>query len=242
LTWNNLYLGLEMMETAQSWTELLGTVHEALAQVVDFDVCSCLLHHDTPSGAGTLEGHIGPADDAWLAQYRDYYHRLVPPAFVEPHRATLLGTVHASRDYGDHEFTRDFLRARRISAFTAVVIPARAQGSFVTVNFNFTLFLAEQHAGELAVLERLRRHAHRLFLLQDKIDHLERNTVGLEHGLTKREEEVAEAAVRRLTASQIALQLGVSRRTVESHLLHIYEKFGVLNRKQLLQAMARRIL
>jgi DNA-binding CsgD family transcriptional regulator len=51
--------------------------------------------------------------------------------------------------------------------------------------------------------------------------------------LTVREREVVELAARRLTNRQIADVLGLSVRTVHSHLNHAYAKLGIADRSEL---------
>jgi DNA-binding CsgD family transcriptional regulator len=51
--------------------------------------------------------------------------------------------------------------------------------------------------------------------------------------LTARELEVARLAAQRLSNRQIAARLGISTRTVETHLLHAYDKLGVADRSRL---------
>ena len=51
--------------------------------------------------------------------------------------------------------------------------------------------------------------------------------------LTNREREVVELAARRLTNRQIADLLGLSVRTVHSHLNHAYAKLGLADRSEL---------
>jgi DNA-binding CsgD family transcriptional regulator len=51
--------------------------------------------------------------------------------------------------------------------------------------------------------------------------------------LTNREREVVELAARRLTNRQIADVLGLSVRTVHSHLNHAYTKLGMADRSEL---------
>lgn len=51
--------------------------------------------------------------------------------------------------------------------------------------------------------------------------------------LTKREHEVADLAARSLTSRQIAGQLGISVRTVESHMGAIIAKLGIEDRREL---------
>ncbi len=53
--------------------------------------------------------------------------------------------------------------------------------------------------------------------------------------LTRREMEVARLASRGYTDSEIADDLGISERTVESHLAHVYGKLGVTSRRVLIR-------
>ncbi|WP_279473324.1 helix-turn-helix transcriptional regulator [Actinomadura darangshiensis] len=62
---------------------------------------------------------------------------------------------------------------------------------------------------------------------------------GLPGGLSKREYEVASLVVEGCTNSQIAERLFVSIRTVETHLSHIFAKFGVNSRVGVVNALAR---
>jgi DNA-binding CsgD family transcriptional regulator len=58
--------------------------------------------------------------------------------------------------------------------------------------------------------------------------------------LTETESYVAELVATGKTSAVIAEQMGVSRRTVESHLYRIYPKLGVANRVELIVASANR--
>jgi DNA-binding NarL/FixJ family response regulator len=60
-----------------------------------------------------------------------------------------------------------------------------------------------------------------------------------EHPLTGREAEVMTVAAEGLTARQMARRLGVSERTVTTHLQHIYQKLGVGNRVAAIAAASR---
>jgi len=60
-----------------------------------------------------------------------------------------------------------------------------------------------------------------------------RTSLGVD-ALSRREREVALLASRGETASQIAGQLCVSKRTVESHLVSVYEKLGVASKTELI--------
>jgi DNA-binding CsgD family transcriptional regulator len=56
--------------------------------------------------------------------------------------------------------------------------------------------------------------------------------------LTPRERQVALLAAAGHGNRQIAAQLGISIRTVESHLLHVYDKLGVTDRASLIEALS----
>jgi DNA-binding CsgD family transcriptional regulator len=56
--------------------------------------------------------------------------------------------------------------------------------------------------------------------------------------LSRREREVAALASRGQTASEIAVRLFVSKRTVESHLATIYVKLGVDGKTELIRRAA----
>jgi DNA-binding CsgD family transcriptional regulator len=65
-----------------------------------------------------------------------------------------------------------------------------------------------------------------------------RKAVGAALGLTslsRRERQVAQLAAEGRTASEIAKQLFIGRRTVESHLAHVYAKLGVRSRLDLVR-------
>lgn len=55
--------------------------------------------------------------------------------------------------------------------------------------------------------------------------------------LTARELQVARLAAQRLSNRQIGARLGISTRTVETHLQHTYDKLGVADRSRLAAAL-----
>jgi DNA-binding CsgD family transcriptional regulator len=57
------------------------------------------------------------------------------------------------------------------------------------------------------------------------------------HGLTPRECEVAELALWGFTAEAIGRRLFIGRRTVETHLSHVYSKLGVHSRAELVETV-----
>jgi len=55
--------------------------------------------------------------------------------------------------------------------------------------------------------------------------------------LTRREREIAKLAASGATNAQIAAELSLSQRTVESHLYASYAKLGISDRSQLAEAL-----
>ncbi len=62
--------------------------------------------------------------------------------------------------------------------------------------------------------------------------------LGRPRGLTEREEEVARQAAAGAASADIALALGLSRRTVDNHLASVYRKLGIGGRRDLAGALA----
>jgi len=58
--------------------------------------------------------------------------------------------------------------------------------------------------------------------------------------LTEREKQIAEIAATGVTAAQIAQQLGLSRRTIENHIQHIFRKYGISSREELARSLMTR--
>lgn len=80
------------------------------------------------------------------------------------------------------------------------------------------VFTPEQEGIAVAELGRLARQA--------------RESSGIRASLTDRELEILELVSRGLTVKQVASRLGLSPRTVETHIAKLYRKLGVRNRVQ----------
>jgi DNA-binding CsgD family transcriptional regulator len=89
---------------------------------------------------------------------------------------------------------------------------------------------------EVAVLDLVRPHLSRVYRrLRQSTEPLRRDkntlaTIGRSWRLTPRETEVLKAATHGLEIDAIAARLGISTRTVDKHLQHVYRKLGVTNR------------
>ena len=73
-----------------------------------------------------------------------------------------------------------------------------------------------------------------VFLTGRKSRPRRRTELGVD-ALSRREHEVAILTARGATATEIAAHLSLSKRTVESHLVHVYEKLGVGSKNELIR-------
>jgi DNA-binding NarL/FixJ family response regulator len=87
------------------------------------------------------------------------------------------------------------------------------------------------HAGEFWVQRRLLTQV--VESLRLKVDELQRATWKLQGFLSEREEEVVIWAVQGMTNKEIAAQLGISAKTVKTHLQNVFRKLNVRRRVQL---------
>lgn len=88
------------------------------------------------------------------------------------------------------------------------------------------------HAGELWVERKV--IAQVLEGLLEKVTNLQAPLAETRKGLTDREDEVVKWVIQGNTNKEIAAQLGISEKTVKTHLSHIFEKLKVSRRLQLL--------
>ena len=58
------------------------------------------------------------------------------------------------------------------------------------------------------------------------------------NGLRRRERDIVHQVCRGLTSLQMAAQLGISVKTVEHHMIHIYKKTQVCNRTELIRQLS----
>jgi DNA-binding NarL/FixJ family response regulator len=106
-----------------------------------------------------------------------------------------------------------YLEKTRSVEHIAAAVEAVASGTQV--------FGMDQHRGALDALREIARRS--------------RETARVSASLTAREGEVLDLIARGLTTRQMASHLGVSERTIETHVSHVYEKLEVRTRVQALQ-------
>lgn len=98
------------------------------------------------------------------------------------------------------------------------------RGAIEAVAAGGRVFTPEQERGAIVALGRLTRHA--------------REASDVTGSLTRRELEILRFLARGFSMKQVALRLGVSPRTVESHITKLYRKLGARTRVQALSRAA----
>jgi DNA-binding CsgD family transcriptional regulator len=140
-------------------------------------------------------------------------------------------------------FVREFIHELLQVDFTAGIPILNTDGTGA-INFMFTrIGTGTLSSRDEAIMLALRPHLVNIYSLFKRLesvpaDHLFAAELARESELlSKREAEVAGLLCKRLHAHEIATLLMISKRTVETHVQHVYEKLGVNNRRELLQKL-----
>jgi DNA-binding CsgD family transcriptional regulator len=143
----------------------------------------------------------------------------------------------------DEPFVREFIHdLLRIDLSCG--IPLFDAEGFGGLNICLTrLGTAKISSRDEAILLALRPHIVNLYSLFKRLEQLPAGHIfaaelaGTTSLLSRREAEIAGLLCRRLHAREIAAHLLISRRTVETHIQHIYDKLRVNNRVELLRRL-----
>ena len=131
----------------------------------------------------------------------------------------------------------DGARAREVAA-AALVAASRANEAITMLEEARTTY---QQLGAVPALARSEAALRALGVRRRRATTPRPATVGWE-SLTKSESQVVHLVVGGLTNRQVGERLFVSRRTVETHLMHVFQKLGFSTRVQLAAEAARRIV
>jgi DNA-binding CsgD family transcriptional regulator len=143
----------------------------------------------------------------------------------------------------DEPFVREFIHGLLRIDFSAGIPMFDADGSG-GLNICLTrLGMAKASSRDEAILLALRPHLVNLYSLFKRAEQFPADRIfaaelaGANALLSRREAEIAGLLCRRLHAREIATLLLISRRTVETHVQHIYDKLRVNNRAELLHRL-----
>lgn len=176
--------------------------------------------------------------------FNTYFNRRIP--ILEDPESLALGPV-SWRQYHDTEYVTDFHYPLGIHHS----VGASFHDSFTGQRYVFWLHRNGRRSffskKEASLLRLLCSQAACVLSLRSELDAVRRDAIyDSELGsdadiLSRRELEVAKLICRHLSMQEIADLLRISRRTVERHALHIYQKLRVANRKELARLLCRNI-
>lgn len=202
-----------------------------------------------PCGVALFDMHDGPPyclaapDYAHHAvvDFNSHFNRLIP--FVPPQPNSIIGPVDWSF-YRGSEYNEEFNRRNKVGHSLGVRVTAADFGSDVAI-------VLSRAPGDSAAFSQDEVRAMSMFLDCVVAAHLSRvaafpgsdGEIGClevsdgHRPLSPREAQVASLLCRRMPMRSVATALGISPRTVERHVLHIYDKLGVHNRRELLRLL-----
>lgn len=171
-----------------------------------------------------------------------YFYEDIVHAYMDRDSPTYAMDWTPSR-LGSNGFVQDFIRGMMHVDFSAG-IPVFDPDGTGGVNLGFTrVGMTRTTKREEAILLALRAPLVNLLAAMKRLesmpaDHfLAAELESVRHLLSRREAEVVGYLCRRVGAREIASLLGVSKRTVDTHVQHIYYKLSVNSRAELLRRL-----
>ena len=222
--------------SARTMDELFAMAGEAVKRFVPYDRGFTI-----NQGNGFALFFVDTGADVVRA-LNDYYYKKIPffqdGASARDLNALAWGQVEWE-DYRDSEFVTDFARPIRMGRTLTNVAPGMEVFLNVHRTFRGPRFTDREEA-ILRVLSRQVDNTYKSLALLDELSSRAMPSAPKIAGrfpiLTMREAEVLSLWIRGLSSSLIAARIGVSARTVESHLAHVYDKLGLRSKAE---AMAR---
>lgn len=180
--------------------------------------------------------------DKALQQYRTHYYRLDPGRTSYPEGITVAAAKWS--DFKESEIIVDFLKANCVRASGGVFLYDFRGNMFAFLNVHKS---TEGGFSEraISVMRIVQPHLNNLLVNLTTPSPIELEIVTPEEMLggrkmmTRREAEIVGFLYRRFSAHQIGDMLGISPRTVERHVEHIYEKLGIGKKQDLFRLLAR---
>lgn len=237
LPWPKIYDYLTEVSAEPDLESFFYKAIERLTDLVPYDSSFAVLFDE--NGYITPNVFVKEIPEKSLREYLEYYQFIDSCRFGE-HASTRTNYAEwKSSIYRNNEFYADFIRPLNYSCSSGILLRNQQGGVGLTIGLN-RVDGRGLTVRELQILETIQPYLENLFWLYQKIDHLKTDLVytsRFSRGckfLTKREREIASLLHRHLTAAEIATKLLVSRRTVEFHIMNIYEKLKVKTRRELI--------
>ena len=171
--------------------------------------------------------------------YCDYYFYKDEARLGMSPQAQTFQVDWRQRGFGKSEFVHDFIRGLMridMSAGLPIFDHDGAGGTCLIIARTGTGSLSRR---EESILLALRPHLVNLYALHKRLqalspdDYFAAERAGTCELLSRREAEIAALLCKRVRAGEIATLLLISRRTVETHIEHIYTKLNVHTRREL---------
>jgi DNA-binding CsgD family transcriptional regulator len=231
--------------TSLTLEEARSRALELLSSIVDFDLYSVAIVVGGLTGDLTvpnkLVGFCGSFSRRFREAYQSYYFDKTPALAHSIAQNGLPYPVDCAR-LEDCEFTTDFLEPQGIRAFFADYYRDPCGSGLIYFAFNESAYSEPRIERNLGVLKSYHP------LIEAILSLISRSCVGAkdqmdlgegEQALSPRELDVGRLLAQRYTAAEISDRLGISRRTVETHIQHIYQKVGVTGRRAFLSTTGR---
>ncbi len=215
---------------ARTKEELLDRAVEGLDRLIPADIGAGLLD---PGGRFVSGYGLSAAENR---AYNEYY-RLRIPVIDDQRRFQELSWQIVQpiewRDFRDSEFVSDFARPAGIAR--SLILPGPSVRLAISVHRSTFGAFSEAETATIAVINP---HLSNLYTCLEKLSQPVRSLPSAEEvrerfpALSRREAQIASSLCRDLTAAEMASRLFISRRTVETHVLHIYQKLDVRTKRK----------
>jgi len=228
---------LEQIGSVYNYHGIARRLLSCLQDCIPFDQNS-MLFRDSEQGFFTYVDAYGDQQyQRWIAAYNERYSRIAPISrCVTSEGGTRIAEW---KDSDATEYYQDFLRPQRIRHTLSFLLPGWGKEPAAVI-------MLTRSRSDRAFTDRDRRRAELLFphlkqlhVFRCMMKLLEIRVISpLEISqnaslLSPRESEVVAMVCGRMTNREIAASLGVSVRTVDTHLVHVYQKLGLGSRKEL---------
>ena len=238
-----LITGLADLYSTVSGMEFPAKVVSVVAGLIESDSCS----YNRVTSSGHTTWHIEPAGVGGFPGASDLFQQHMPKhPVLAYHRATDEGTARRISDFlSDRQFRalglyRDFYRHADVHYQVAIAVPAPPEGIIgVAVNRKHRDFSSD----DAELLELLRPHIGRAVAVDELMSRpLPGPLLGPSGSpiLTPRQTRVLQLVAAGHPDRRIARLLGISTRTVHSHLQNIYRALGVTSRTEALARLDHR--
>ncbi|HET6485317.1 MAG TPA: LuxR C-terminal-related transcriptional regulator [Spirochaetia bacterium] len=233
LPWRAILDYLAEVETAQTLDRFLVEASCGLEKLIPSDVEVGFFHVNGPCLCQTGAG------ESVRRAYAEYYQYHLP-WFEQGHKGLpsyLVGVqvVDLKRIWGDTEFGTDFLP---MTGSWKMMSSTFLSHSYV-VNLTRSRLCPDFSEVEQSILSVVTPHINNLYSIFNKLGSATDQMPPPEmvHDalpvLSGREAEVVALLSRGLTAAEIATRLFISKRTVDAHVAHVYDKLDIKSRSAL---------